>query len=666
MPARRSVSKGGRVVALCCVALLVQTPSLHAQGPTPAPLSVLDVPFISQSEALCGGAAAAMVLRYWGERSVSAESFSHLLDKSAGGIRTGALLADLQRRGWSARGVAGREEIVRAELSRGRPVVTLIEDRPGTFHYIVVVAWAERGIVFHDPARAPFRVMGRVEFERRWDAADRWMAVVEPASDPGREAAPPAASETSSSCERLVADGVRLAQANDLDGAERALTAALACPGSAAVRELAGVRLLQKRWPEVTDLASTAVAEDARDTYAWKLLATGRFVQDDRLGALDAWNEAGEPRLDLLRIDGLTRTRHRVVEQMLSVDTGEILTAAGFARARRQLSELPAASSTRLEYVPVPAGLAELRGAVAERPLAPRDRLSWVSLGLAAGAMREMRFTTGSFTGGGEQVSAAWRFWPNRPRVAVAFRTPAPWGGVWSAAVSREEQPFTSDLVPSARRAGAELAASDWATGTLRWNLAAGLDRWDGIATFARVGGGARILTLDDRIEARAGLNAWMADARFATAHASVQARSSIEPDGLVWLAGATLERASETTPLDLWSAGDTGHARDTLLRAHPVLDDGRLRVDRLGRSLVHASLEGQRWWRAAGPVRVAAAAFADLARTSRLSSGRARADADVGIGARVAVAGMPGTFRVDVAQGLRDGATALSVIFQP
>ena len=46
---------------------------LHAQRESPAPLSFLDVPFISQTELLCGGAAAAMVLRYWGERGIAAK-----------------------------------------------------------------------------------------------------------------------------------------------------------------------------------------------------------------------------------------------------------------------------------------------------------------------------------------------------------------------------------------------------------------------------------------------------------------------------------------------------------------------------------------------------------------------------------------------------------------
>jgi hypothetical protein len=37
-----------------------------------------------------------------------------------------------------------------------------------------------------------------------------------------------------------------------------------------------------------------------------------------------------------------------------------------------------------------------------------------------------------------------------------------------------------------------------------------------------------------------------------------------------------------------------------------------------------------------------------------------------VGVGARFAVIGMPGIFRVDLAKGLRDGATALSFVYEP
>src|SRR6185503_10500457 len=150
------------------------------EGNRGAPLSILDVPFISQSEALCGGAAAAMVLRYWGERGVTAESFAHLVDRSAAGIRTDALLRELTQRGWMAVALDGTDEAIDAELQRGRPVLTLIEDRPGRFHYIVIVGMTPDAVIFHDPARAPLRVVGRGEYARRWQAARRWMAGVVP------------------------------------------------------------------------------------------------------------------------------------------------------------------------------------------------------------------------------------------------------------------------------------------------------------------------------------------------------------------------------------------------------------------------------------------------------------------------------------------------------
>jgi predicted double-glycine peptidase len=651
-----------RAVALCCAAFVAaQTLSLPAQEQQP--LQLLDVPFISQSELLCGGAAAAMVLRYWGERDVSAESFAGLVDRSASGIRTDALVADLVRRGWTAAAVAGSGEAMRAELARGRPVLTLIEDRPSTFHYIVIVAAHERGVVFHDPARAPFLVMSAAEFDRRWRAADRWMAVVLPGprkdvTEPAKSAAP------ITPCEQQVAEGVRLAQANDLDGAERALSAAIGCP--AAMRELSGVRVLQKRWAEASDLAAAAVEGDAADTYAWKVLATSRFVQNDRLGALAAWNHAGEPRLDLVRFEGLTRTRHRAVEQLVAAVRGEMLSPGDFIRASRRLAELPSASSTRLEYRPVAAGLAELRGVVAERPLLPTSRLSLAAMGLSAAATREVRATTGSVVGGGEHIEVAWRFWPRRPRVAVGIEMPAPWGGVVSAQAYGERQPFDVPAFSRAEQTGGRLGMSDWLTARWRWTVSTGLDEWSDSGARGMAGAALQFASFEGRMDATVGADAWPRRGGFATTRASLRARSSTEREGIVYVASGGFETASAQTPMNLWPAGDTGHARAALLRAHPVLDEGRLRVERLGRAFLHGSLEAQRWWRVAGPLRIAAAAFTDLGQTTRRTDSTARGDVDVGLGARVAVAGIPGVFRADLGKGLRDGAMAICLVYEP
>src|SRR5688572_14981021 len=514
-----------RAMALCCAALVAaQTLSLPAQEQRP--LQLLDVPFISQSELLCGGAAAAMVLRYWGERSITAESFAALVDRSASGIRTDTLVADLTRRGWMATAVAGSAEAMRAELIQGRPVLTLIEDRPSTYHYIVVVAAHERGVVFHDPARAPFLVMSAAEFDRRWRAADRWMAVVLPgprgeATRPER--APVAAAVTP--CDQVVAEGVRLAQANDLEGAERALSAAVGCP--AAMRELAGVRVLQRRWPEAADLASAAVEADRADAYAWKVLATSRFVQNDRLGALEAWNEVGEPRVDLVRFDGLTRTRHRAVEQLVHATPGEVLSPGDFVRAGRRLAELPSATGTRLEYMPVPGGLAELRGVVSERPVLPTGRLTLAAIGLSTAATREVRLTTGSIVGGGERMAFAWRFWRRRPRVAVDIEAPAPWGGVWSVHAYAERQPFNARDVARAEQTGGRIRMSDWLAARWRWTLTAGVDEWSDTGARGVAGAAIQYVSLDARVDGRAETTLWPGNSSYATDRKSTRLNSS-------------------------------------------------------------------------------------------------------------------------------------------
>jgi hypothetical protein len=637
----------------------------------PQPLPIIDVPFIPQSEALCGGAAAAMVLRFWGERGLTAESFAPLVDRSAAGIRTAALVGELRRRGWDATGVRGTPALLSSELAKGRPVLMLIQDRPGTFHYIVVVGITEKAIVFHDPARAPFRVMTRDEFDRRWGAADRWMAVVVPGADveiPNPKSQTPNPKgitdrETAvTSCDSRVADGVQRAQRSELEAAEAQLVSALECPG--ALRELAGVRLLQRRWGDVEDLAGAAVAEDADDAHAWRLLATSRFLQNEEKTALDAWNRVGEPRVDLIAVRGLSRTRQRVVERLLNVDADQVLTAELFTRSVRRLRELPSAASTRLEYVPLPSGLAELRATVAERPVFPRTVWSYAALGAVAAARREIEVSAASLTGGGERVTLAWRFWPDRPRAGVAIVAPAPWGGTWGVDGFGERQPFDA-MLPPARRSSAGVTLAHWMTSRVYVAVRGGMDRWEDRGSFGVTGIAGRYLSRDERVDARVDLVAARGSGGFATTGAAVTLRSSASRAGRVYVGRAGAAMATDGTPADLWPAGDTGHARAVTLRAHPLLRDAALRTEQLGRRIVHASAEALQWHASVAGLRVGPAAFVDAARvTNRLTPG-ARGDVDVGIGARALVPGLSGVFRLDLAKGLRDGATAVSFVYE-
>ena len=200
MSCRRSAAAAAAVlclsagIAAAAVPSGPQTPPSHAEGRD----RLLDVPYLSQTEDLCGGAAVAMVLRYWGERRVYPEDFAALVDRSASGIRTDALTSEVIRRGWQAISVdadAGSSgEWLREHVDHGRPVIALIEAAPGRYHYVVVVAWTGEQVIVHDPARAPFRVMSRAEFERAWAPAGRWALLLLPVGDrpPEREASPSA------------------------------------------------------------------------------------------------------------------------------------------------------------------------------------------------------------------------------------------------------------------------------------------------------------------------------------------------------------------------------------------------------------------------------------------------------------------------------------------
>ena len=149
----------------------------------------------------------------------------------------------------------------------------------------------------------------------------------------------------------------------------------------------------------------------------------------------------------------------------------------------------------------------------------------------------------------------------------------------------------------------------------------------------------------------------------FQTAAIRAAATTSTEAAGWGLLARAGAAAVTDAAPPALWPGAGTGHARDTLLRAHPLLDDGVMTGPAFGRRLVHAGLELERWLDRESPVRVAIAGFADMARaTHRLTAtAGAPGQMDVGVGIRIRLPAA-GTLRADVGRGLRDGATAVSV----
>ena len=111
------------------------------------------------------------------------------------------------------------------------------------------------------------------------------------------------------------------------------------------------------------------------------------------------------------------------------------------------------------------------------------------------------------------------------------------------------------------------------------------------------------------------------------------------------------------------------GHARETLLRAHPLLDNGIIRGEALGRTFAHGSVEMQRRFPIALPMGLTDlrwALFADMGKAWRgLSGSTSVLHGDIGAGLRLQLLGDGRTLRIDAAYGLRDGAKALSIGWQ-
>lgn len=647
---------------------------------------LLDVPFIAQTEDLCGGAALAMVMRYWGERQVYADDFAALIDRSAAGIRTDVLAEAVRRRGWSSSVIdtsAGAAAAMVTQIDRGRPVVALIEVRPNRYHYVVLVAWTAEQIVVHDPALAPFRVMSHGEFERAWRAAGRWALLVLPGdARPDTDPLAPHAAESPvapsvSACGPLLPSLVAQAVAGDLSGAERGLLAATAvCPDDAAPwRELAGIRFLQSRWAEAGALAERAARLAPGDEQGLDLLATSRFLSGAHGDALGVWNRIGRPSVDLVRVEGAEHTRHPVIAAIVGLPPRTLLTPERYQLAARRLQALPSAVVTRLRYRPTAGGLAELDAAVVERPTVPRGVVPLAALAAHTAIQRELRLEVAAPTGSGELWTAAWRWWEARPRVAFALSLPSVAGlpgittiqGVWERAsyAVASAQPGGAAVVVRQERRRASFGLADWATGRLRWTAGAALDRWDD-DSHAALDAGLDLRLADDHVALGLDAAAWTplgSGRRFATSDLSVALRSTTLPGRPQWWARAGVARASSASPYDLWPGAGTGLARAPLLRAHPLLDDGVVTGAAFGRQLTHGTLEYQHPLVSRPVGTLHAAAFVDTARTWNGPDARrsGRWQTDVGAGVRVALPGAAGTLRVDLARGLADGQMVVS-----
>lgn len=634
------------------------------------------MPYLAQHEALCGGAAAAMVLRYWGAADVQPEDFAPLLDLARRGISTGRLTDAVAALGFEARPLATDAASVARHVALGRPIVALIDAGGGRLHYVVLLGWANDRVLLHDPAVGPFRVWTERAFLEAWRATGGFALLVLPGETSPAEATTTAeaAALPPGPCQSLVDAGVALGRGADPEAAVPSLTAAAElCPDEARpLQELAGVRFRQERWEEAAALAARACRLAPADAGGWRLLGASHFLADQRAEALEAWNHADEPRVDRIRIEGLSRTRQQVALAYLGLNAREILTSDRLARAARRLAELPSATSTALAYRPVAEGRVDVVASVSEPGVL--DPLPVLAVRGAIGALteREVRVPFYSLTGGGDRLEVGGRFAPRRPALWAALASPRTKGlsGVFTLTGLWDRQTYAVGAAGSRpleeTRRSAALDWSTWSTSTLRFHAGAGLDRWPDRPTDASLRAGAEWRLRGDHVAATADLAAWLP---LGSAHPFNQVtgglmfRSRTRSGGPLVTARVEGARASARAPLGLWPGAGTGTGRPWLLRAHPLLSDGVVSGEAFGRGLLHASIELETPPLRLSVARLAVAVFSDWARAWDRPGRRGAGPGltALGAGLRVRLPGSSGALRLDAATRVDGGGLTVS-----
>ena len=639
-------------------------------------LTVPAVPYLPQSEALCGGAALAMVLRYWGMPDVRPEDFAGSLTAEGTGIPADALRRLAEARGFRAFAFSGGQAEAVAQLEEGRPLIALLSTAPQRHHYVVMLAWANQRVLVHDPAVGPFRIIPEDEWRRRWNPTGRWALLVlppdgfagraqpSPGPPPAGTAAEPRerrrGDEGEDPCAALVQLGVDLALAGSLDAAKEQLAAAASwCPNSSApLREMAALEFRRESWSAAADLAAQAVRRDPLDKFGWKLLATSRFLAGKRQDALAAWNKIDEPRLDLVQINGFRHMPSRVVYDYLGEEPGTLLTPERFRRVQRRIDALPAVQSSRVSYRPLSGGTAQLDVNVVERADVSSPRSLILQSALRAVSEQALGVDAFGLAPSGDSVRLFGQWQPNRSRGVLSASSPhfLALPGIVTAEALWDEQSYRVPPTPLGgapireRRERGSLSLAHWWTADTRAAVSVAADHWSGRGSYLSLSGDVEQRLFRDRVALGGRAAGWWSgvSAPFYAASVRFAARTHTTPDRPRVRIDASYDFASVRAPLALWSGAGTGSGRALLLRAHPLVSDGVIEGAAFGRDLLAGSVQAETPIASLGLAKLRAAAFVDAAKV--LAPTRGATIVDIGGGLRIQLPGFKSALRLDVA----------------
>ncbi len=640
----------------------------------------LSVPYVSQSELLCGGAAIAMVERWWGRRGVYAEAFSHLVHRDKGGILTTDMARVMRERGWDVRALRADASRVQQSIADRVPVIALIRVATNRYHYVVIVGWDSAHVTFHDPAASPSVRLDVPDFLRRWEGADQWAMFARPAIAVATTSSAPPINPTAPALDSLpcrpwldkAADAASLDHLEDAD--QFLATAAEQCASEPIViRERAGVRFRQGNRAEALRLATQYTQRVPSDSLGWRLLASSRYLAGDAVGALQAWNHIGRPVVDLLHIDGTQRIRYRVLAGGLAIDPATVLTPTGFALAQRRLADFPSFAITRVAYAPVAGGAVEVQATVVERPLIEPPRRLLIGTALTAAFRREVWLAVHSPLRVGDVWTGQWRWQHADPRVALRVDIPTRIGVPGIVALERSWETYRfSAAIPEERRSTSSIGITAWARPDIEQRAGLRFEHWSAYGDFLTLSAGGALHKANDRLTVLTSADHAIALGRaqsFDWARARVAWAFPADRWSNTWSMRLGADAIGASAPRGLWPLAGGGLGRDIPLRAHPRIIDDLLPAERTAQRIIHGGLAGDRPLATLGTIPVSVGVFLDAANLVASGNGvtPSRFYLDGGAGLRVGATGarFP-SVRVDLARGIatdrRWGVTAALV----
>jgi hypothetical protein len=661
-------------------AALAVLSSLVAVGePGPIAASALDtlegirieVPFVAQGPLLCGGAAAAMVERFWGARGVYGEDFGHLVREEEGGIRASELTSALTGRGYAVRAIQGEPDRALAAVGEGVPPILLLESGATRLHYVVLVGLEDDAIWIHDPNFGPARKITREQLMRRWRASGYWALAVTP-SGSARPPPPARSSANLSERDRALAPRSRSAAAFP-----RGATPEGAPSNSALDAAMEGLRTgdLERARAAARDLLQGDESDAATGR---RILATGWFLDGNRGRALDEWNALGEPVIDLVSIEGMAATRYQVAAGRMALRHGELLTSTSLALARRRLSQLPPVQASRVDYRPLPDGTVEVQASVLERRRAPGST-AIVAQAARGFLNRRVALEVGPLIAAGDRWRAAGSWDPGQRYLRGSMSAPSPpLPGVATVGVEWRRERFNLQpsqggaevpaVVTEKRRRGS-LELQEWVHPLLRLGASVALESWEatpwnhepgegepgglepGDAAARIVSGGlaARWATDDDTWLLARG-ERWTGSGR-SFGRGSLEGGMTV-PDGArrEWRLRVGGIAVSRGAPRMIWPGAGSDRIREPLLRAHGLVANDAIGGPAFGRQLVHATAE-HRLFGHLGPTRLGASVFVDAA-YARFRGGALRDRGFVDVGAGVFLEAGPDEVAMSLARG--------------